>query len=152
MSYDGLIHLIEVCRLYKLLTLIYEVLIKIILYESITPNEMYLIMTKNYKFVVFFQAKILGIPYTKNLEVISRLRVLGNRLHTEVPQFRFICETPSYQAFPSRDIRNINIVHFDDEFFLNRCTGQSPTESDDIRCCIDTITPSEDKQRTARNM
>jgi len=39
-----------------------------------------------------------------------------------------------------------------EQFFLNRCTGQSPTESDDIRCCIDTITPPEDEQRTAQNM
>jgi len=35
---------------------------------------------------------------------------------------------------------------------VNRCTGQSPTESDDIRCCIDTIKPPEDEQRTALNM
>jgi hypothetical protein len=39
-----------------------------------------------------------------------------------------------------------------DSFFLNRCTGQSPTESDDIRCCIDTIRLPGDEQRTARNM
>jgi len=32
-------------------------------------------MIKNYDFIAFFQAKLLGIPYTKNLEVISRLRV-----------------------------------------------------------------------------
>jgi len=38
------------------------------------------------------------------------------------------------------------------KFFLNRCTGQSPTESDDIRGCIDTLRPPEDEQRTARNM
>jgi len=31
----------------------------------------------------------------------------------------------------------------------NWCTGQSPTDSDDIRCCIDTIRPPEDEQRTA---
>ena len=31
----------------------------------------------------------------------------------------------------------------------NRCTGQSPTDSDAIRCCIDTIRPPEDEQRTA---
>jgi len=37
-------------------------------------------------------------------------------------------------------------------FFLNRCTRQSPTESDNIRCCIDTISPPEDEQHTARNM
>ena len=37
-------------------------------------------------------------------------------------------------------------------FFLNRCTGHSPTDSDDIRCCIETIRPLEDEQRTARNM
>ena len=43
-------------------------------------------------------------------------------------------------------------IYFFRSFFLNRCTGQSPTESDDIRCCIDTIRPPEDEQRTARNM
>jgi len=43
---------------------------------------MYLIMTKNYNFVVFFQAKILGLPYTKNLEVICRLRVLDGCYET----------------------------------------------------------------------
>jgi hypothetical protein len=37
-------------------------------------------------------------------------------------------------------------------FFLNRRTGQSPTESDDIRCCINTRRLPEDKQRTARNI
>jgi hypothetical protein len=37
-----------------------------------------------------------------------------------------------------------------EEFFLNRCAGQSSTESDDVRWCIDTIRP-EDEQRTARN-
>ena len=36
---------------------------------------MYLIMIKNYDFIVFFQAKLLGVQYTKNLGVISRLRV-----------------------------------------------------------------------------
>ena len=35
---------------------------------------------------------------------------------------------------------------------VHRCTGQSPTESDDTKCCIDTIIPPEDGQRTARNM
>jgi hypothetical protein len=39
-----------------------------------------------------------------------------------------------------------------EEFFLNRCTGQSPTDSDDIRGFIDTIRPPEDEQPTARNM
>jgi len=43
-------------------------------------------------------------------------------------------------------------VHRLRKFFLNRCTGQSPTESDDIRGCIDTIRPPEDEQRTAQNM
>jgi hypothetical protein len=38
------------------------------------------------------------------------------------------------------------------ELLLNQCTGQSPTESDDIRCCIDTIRLPEDEQRTVRNM
>jgi hypothetical protein len=38
------------------------------------------------------------------------------------------------------------------EFFLNRCIGQSPAESDDTRGCIYTIILPEDEQRTARNM
>jgi len=29
--------------------------------------------------------------------------------------------------------------------------NESPTESDDIRCCIDSIRPPEDEQRTAQN-
>jgi len=37
-------------------------------------------------------------------------------------------------------------------FFLNRCTGQSPTENVDIKCRIDTIRPPEDEQRTVQNM
>jgi len=36
--------------------------------------------------------------------------------------------------------------------YLNRCTGQSLTESNNIRCCIDTIRPPEDEQPTARNL
>ena len=34
----------------------------------------------------------------------------------------------------------------------NLSTGQSLTDSDDTRCCIDTIKPTEDEQRAARNM
>ena len=37
-------------------------------------------------------------------------------------------------------------------FFLNLCTGRSLTESDDTRCCINTIWPPEDKQDIARSM
>jgi len=36
--------------------------------------------------------------------------------------------------------------------FLNLCIGQSLTESDHTRCCINTIWPPEDKQDIARNM
>jgi len=32
------------------------------------------------------------------------------------------------------------IEYFTEEFFLNRCTGQSPAESDDTRGCIHGIT------------
>ena len=35
---------------------------------------------------------------------------------------------------------------------LNLCTGRSLTESDDTRCCINTIWPTEDEQDIARNM
>jgi len=38
------------------------------------------------------------------------------------------------------------------ELFLNLCTGRSFTESDDTRCCVNTIWPPEDKQDIARNM
>jgi hypothetical protein len=37
-------------------------------------------------------------------------------------------------------------------FFLNRFTGQSPTESGDTRCCIDKIILPEDEKHTAQNM
>ena len=35
---------------------------------------------------------------------------------------------------------------------LNRCTVQSLTESDDTRCCVNTICPPEDGHVNARNM
>jgi len=35
---------------------------------------------------------------------------------------------------------------------LNRCTVQPFTESDDTRCCVNTIGPSEDGHVNARNM
>ena len=35
---------------------------------------------------------------------------------------------------------------------LNRCTVQPFTESDDNRCCVNTIFPSEDGHVNARNM
>ena len=37
------------------------------------------------------------------------------------------------------------------ELFLNRCTGQSPADSDNTKGCIYTIRPPEDEQLTARN-
>jgi hypothetical protein len=38
------------------------------------------------------------------------------------------------------------------QFALNRCTVQTFTESDDTRCCVDTIFPPEDGHVNARNM
>ena len=35
---------------------------------------------------------------------------------------------------------------------LNRCTVQPFTESDDKRCCVNTICPPEDRHVNARNM
>ena len=32
------------------------------------------------------------------------------------------------------------------------CTGRSLTDSDDTRCCINTISPPDDEQDIARNM
>jgi len=34
----------------------------------------------------------------------------------------------------------------------NLCTEQSPKESDDTRCCTNTICPPEDEHNSARNM
>ena len=34
----------------------------------------------------------------------------------------------------------------------NLCTEQSPKESDDTRCCTNTICPPEDEHNIARNM
>ena len=45
-----------------------------------------------------------------------------------------------------------NIRIYKKEFFLNLCTGMSLTETDDTRCCINTIWPPEDEQDIARNM
>jgi hypothetical protein len=41
---------------------------------------------------------------------------------------------------------------FEKELILNLCTGRSLTESDDTRCCINTIWPPDDEQDIARNM
>jgi hypothetical protein len=38
------------------------------------------------------------------------------------------------------------------ESALNRCTAQTFTESDDTRCCVNTIFPPEDGHVGARNM
>jgi hypothetical protein len=38
------------------------------------------------------------------------------------------------------------------QFSLNLFTGRSLAESDDTRCCINTIWPPEDEQDIARNM
>jgi len=38
------------------------------------------------------------------------------------------------------------------EFFLYLCTGRSLTESDNTRCCINTIWPPEDEQDIVQNM
>ena len=35
---------------------------------------------------------------------------------------------------------------------LNRCTVQTFTESDDTKCCVNTIVPPEDGHVNARNM
>jgi len=38
------------------------------------------------------------------------------------------------------------------DYPVQQCTGQSPTESDDIRGCIDTFRSPEGEKHTARNM
>jgi hypothetical protein len=43
-------------------------------------------------------------------------------------------------------------VHRLKEFSLNLCTNWSFTESDDTRCCINTIWPPDDEHNAARNM
>jgi hypothetical protein len=39
-----------------------------------------------------------------------------------------------------------------DQFALNLCTVQTFTESEDTRCCVNTILPPEDGHVNARNM
>ena len=39
-----------------------------------------------------------------------------------------------------------------EQFSLNLCTGRPLTESDDTRCCINTIRPPDDEHDVARNM
>ena len=43
-------------------------------------------------------------------------------------------------------------VHRLGEDCRNLCTVQSPKESDDTRCCVNTIFPPEDEHNSARNM
>ena len=43
-------------------------------------------------------------------------------------------------------------VHMLNQFSLNRFTGSPLTESDDTRCCINTIWPPDDEHDVARNM
>ena len=43
-------------------------------------------------------------------------------------------------------------VHRLRESARNLCTEQSPKESDDTRCCANTICPPEDDHNSARNM
>ena len=44
------------------------------------------------------------------------------------------------------------LVHRLRESSRNLCTEQSPKESDDTRCCTNTICPPEDEHNSARNM
>ena len=44
------------------------------------------------------------------------------------------------------------IRHTADQSALNRCTVQTFTESEDTRCCVNTIFPPEDGHVNARNM
>ena len=39
-----------------------------------------------------------------------------------------------------------------EESYRNLCTEQSPEDSDDIRCCTNTIYPPEDGHNSTRNM
>ena len=47
--------------------------------------------------------------------------------------------------------KNIKL-HNAEQSALNQCTVQTFTESEDIRCCVNTIFPPEDGHVNARNM
>ena len=47
---------------------------------------------------------------------------------------------------------NINVYNFKWPSGAQVCTGRSLTDSDDTRCCINTIWPPDDEQDIARNM
>jgi len=51
--------------------------------------------------------------------------------------------------FPTK---NSNTGYERTESSRNLCAEQSPKESDDTRCCTNTICPPEDEHNSARNM
>jgi hypothetical protein len=84
-----------------------------LLFGCITPNEMYLIITKNHGFVLFFHAKIFWLPYIKILGAISRLLVPDGCHETSSLLKAHILDLPlklrSYLALSARDIRKSKI-------------------------------------------
>ena len=51
------------------------------------------------------------------------------------------------------DLTTDTVLHrYKLESSRNLCTEQSPKESDDTRCCTNTICPPEDEHNIARNM
>jgi len=59
-----------------------------------------------------------------------------------------ICHTGFADSLLASDFS----VHSLREDCPNLCTEQSPKESDDTRCCTNTICPPEDEHNSARNM
>ena len=49
-------------------------------------------------------------------------------------------------------VKIMNVLESHTESALSRCTVQPFTESDDTRCCVNTIFPPEDGHVNAQNM
>ena len=74
-----------------------------------------------------------------------------------------LCRSKIFLVNDQRDAQNLlyvfisiyNSLHVSstaEQSTLNRCTVQPFTESDDNRCCVNTIFPPEDGHVNARNM
>jgi hypothetical protein len=62
------------------------------------------------------------------------------------------CSTVQYSTVQYSTVQYSTPVESGLQFALNLCTVQTFTESEDTRCCVDTIFPPEDGHVNARNM
>jgi len=91
---------------------------------------------------------------------VHRLRESSRNLCTEQFSVRYELTVQNFDGFPSVPSWRLvagfatRMPTFDPRlsFSRNLCTEQSPKESDDTRCCTNTICPPEDEHNRVRNM